>query len=177
MNSDANLSNNILPLIENRFSINEFLPKPISKRIIQNIIVAGQLAPSAKNRQAWRFIAVTDKPVLKKISKACFEASAVKSAPLIIVLCTTNINYKMPNGELSYPIDIGVALSFMMLQAQYNNLGSCPMSTYNHHEIVRVLSVPYSMRAAMILAVGHPTVAERFRTRLPRTRISSHNHW
>jgi nitroreductase len=47
--------------IENRRSIRKFLGKEIDKNIIEKIIEAGILAPSAKNRQPWKYIVVTEK--------------------------------------------------------------------------------------------------------------------
>lgn len=48
----------ILNLLEYRRSIRHFKPDQISDEIIQDILYAATLAPSAKNRQPWRFTAV-----------------------------------------------------------------------------------------------------------------------
>lgn len=45
-----------LEAIAGRRSIRRFLDKPISKSILEQILHAGTLAPSAKNRQPWRFV-------------------------------------------------------------------------------------------------------------------------
>ena len=42
--------------IYNRRSIRKFLNKAVSKDIIDEIIDAGRMAPSAKNAQPWRYI-------------------------------------------------------------------------------------------------------------------------
>ena len=52
---------NILDAILQRRSIRKFLPKNIEKNIIEKIIEAGISAPSAKNRQPWKYIIVTNK--------------------------------------------------------------------------------------------------------------------
>ncbi len=44
--------------IENRRSIRKYKSIPIPKNDIENIIFAGMQAPSAKNRQPWRFVIV-----------------------------------------------------------------------------------------------------------------------
>ncbi len=45
-----------LEAISGRRSIRRFLDKPIPKSILEQILHAGTLAPSAKNRQPWRFV-------------------------------------------------------------------------------------------------------------------------
>ena len=43
-------------MIYNRRSIRKYLDKQVSKELIEQIIDAGRVAPSAKNRQPWRYI-------------------------------------------------------------------------------------------------------------------------
>lgn len=45
--------------ISKRRSIRKYKPQPVDKDIINEIIRAGMLAPSAKNRQPWKFIVYT----------------------------------------------------------------------------------------------------------------------
>ncbi|MBP5579826.1 MAG: nitroreductase family protein [Ruminococcus sp.] len=47
--------------INKRRSIRKYKPQPVDKKIINEIISAGLLAPSAKNRQPWKFIVYTDR--------------------------------------------------------------------------------------------------------------------
>ena len=42
--------------IYNRKSIRKYLDKQIPKELIKQIIDAGRMAPSAKNRQPWQYI-------------------------------------------------------------------------------------------------------------------------
>lgn len=42
--------------IYERRSIRHFLDKPVSREIIEQILDAGRVAPSAKNRQPWKYI-------------------------------------------------------------------------------------------------------------------------
>lgn len=48
----------LMEAIENRRSIRKYDPMPISNATIEKIIHAGMCAPSAKNRQPWRFVVV-----------------------------------------------------------------------------------------------------------------------
>lgn len=45
----------MLPEIVDRRSIRAYLPTPVSKEDVETVLWAGALAPSAKNRQPWRF--------------------------------------------------------------------------------------------------------------------------
>ncbi|MFW5743429.1 MAG: nitroreductase family protein, partial [Spirochaetota bacterium] len=113
----------LLPEIERRASVRSYTDEPVSQEALERILEAGRLAPSAKNRQSWRFVVVTDAGAREQIEDAAFGQEYVGKAPVVIAICTTNIEYKMPNGQLSYPIDLSIAASFMMLQATHEELG------------------------------------------------------
>lgn len=49
----------MLEAIKNRRSIRKYKNAPVSREQISEILYAGMLAPSSKNRQPWRFIVVT----------------------------------------------------------------------------------------------------------------------
>ena len=168
----------LLKEIEERYSVRHFSTEGVDATLVESIVDAGRLAPSAKNRQAWRFIVVTDEETRLSIENACYGQDWVGQAPCQIALCTTNVDYKMPNGQLSYPVDLGIAAGFMMLQAVHEGVGSCPITTFREQEIKSLLSVPYSMRVVMLLLVGHPAPEEEEKSRrFPLNRVVSYNHW
>ncbi|MCL2294758.1 MAG: nitroreductase family protein [Spirochaetes bacterium] len=167
----------ILSEIKNRISVRNFKDTAIKKDVMSRILEAGQLAPSAKNRQPWRFVVIDDPAFKQKIQEAAYDQEYVGKAGAIILACSTNIDYVMPNGQQSYPIDISFAVSFMTLQAEHEGLGSCVVTTYNEQEIKNLISVPYSMRVVMMLLVGYTDEHLIVRNRQPLKRVIAFNHW
>lgn len=167
----------LLPEIADRQSTREFLDRPIEQEKVQRILEAGRIAPSAKNRQPWRFIVLNDKQLIQKIKVAAFNQEHVGQAPVVIALCSTNIDYRMPNGQYSYPIDITFAGAFMLLQAQHEGLGSCVVTTYDESEVKELLTVPYSMKVVMLLLIGYAGRHPMKDQRKSLARISAYNHW
>lgn len=49
----------MIKAIEKRRSIRKYKPQPVPKEIIEEILKAGILAPSSKNRQPWKFVVAT----------------------------------------------------------------------------------------------------------------------
>jgi F420 biosynthesis protein FbiB-like protein len=56
--------------LRTRRSIRRFKPDPIPDSVIENILTTATLAPSAHNRQPWRFCVVTDLSVKQKLANA-----------------------------------------------------------------------------------------------------------
>lgn len=169
--------NKILKEIAERRSAESYTSKTIERDIIKRILEAGRLAPSAKNRQAWRFIAIDNKELLEEVARSAYLDPILSEAPVVIAVCTTNIQYKMPNNLLSYPVDLSFATAFMMLQAQKEGLSSRVITTYDVEEIKVVLNIPYSMEVAMLLTLGYSEDEKKPIDKKDLETVSSFNHW
>lgn len=167
----------LIPQIEEWTSTRNFTDQSVDVEALNRILEAGRKAPSAKNRQPWRFIVVKNEAIRSQIESAAFGQEHVGQAPLIVAACTTNVDYRMPNGQWSYPIDITMAVSFMMLQAAAEKLGACVITTFDEQEVKNILTVPYSMRVVMLLLIGHPAEKSFPTQRKPLKRIVSYDHW
>ena len=144
---------------------------------VERILQAGRLAPSAKNRQEWRFIVVNRHDLREKLASASFGAEQIETAPVVVAVCTTNVDYRMPNGQLSFPVDLGIAAAFMMLQATHEGVESCAMTTFDEQEVQDLLSIPHAMRVVVMLAFGYTDQQLPPQSRKPLSDIVAYNHW
>ncbi len=174
------LKNGLIPSIENFQSTRLFKNETVSEEIINTVLEAGRRAPSAKNRQPWRFVLITDDEIKARLETAAYGQEQVGAAPFLVALGTTNVDYRMPNGQISYPIDLSMAASFMVFQAAARDVGSCIITTYDELEVKEILTVPYSMRIVMLIAFGYAADEQKEKSvvnRKPLSAIMSRNHW
>ncbi len=167
----------VLKEIADWVSISHFKQDSIPQDSLDRVIFAAQRAPSAKNRQPWRLVAVRKPEVREQIYNAAYMQEHVGEAPVIIAACTTNVDYKMPNGQLAYPIDIGISLAFMMIQARAEGLGTHTVTTYDEEQIRQLLTVPYQMRVVALLVLGYPNEEPMQSERRPLDQLLSYDHW
>lgn len=167
----------LIPAIAERSSILNFSSKTIERETLDRILDAGRRAPSAKNRQPWRFIVIQEESLRKKMEEASYGQEHVGQAPTIVAACTTNIDYTMPNGQLAYPIDLSFSVAFMMIQAQAEEVGSCVITTFDEADVKDALSVPFSMRVVMLLLLGYAAEKPLPTTRKPFDQVIAFNHW
>jgi nitroreductase len=158
-------------------NVRKFLPEPVSEEVLERILEAGRMAPSAKNRQPWRFLVITKDSLKEELKEYCYGDERLIDAGAVILCCTTNIDYKMPNDQLSYPMDITMAASYLMFQARHEGLGAAIMTTYREQEIRTMFSVPYSMRVVAVVLVGKSEDTRKPYNRHEGKRIISYNHW
>ncbi|MGA2478453.1 MAG: nitroreductase family protein [Spirochaetia bacterium] len=167
----------VLPEILARRSVRSFTAEPLEKDQVERIVEAGRLAPSAKNRQEWRFVVIQKKEIRQRMMEAAFSQDYVGQAPLIIAVCTTNIDYRMPNGQLSYPIDLSFAACQIVLQAVHEGLGTCCISTFDEQEVREILTAPFSMRVVLLILIGHYDEMPEPSKRKSLKQIIGKDHW
>jgi nitroreductase len=177
----------MLELILRRQSDRKYSDKPIETDKLERIIEAGRMAPSACNAQPWKFIVVTDPPLIGKLAEA---ASAkllgmnvfVGQAPVIIVIVREKPNFSSKVGgtikskDYSH-IDIGIASENICLQAAAEGIGSCIIGWFDEEQIRRILDIPASKRVELIITLGYSTSEYRQKKRKPMEETASYNKY
>jgi nitroreductase len=72
--------------IEYRRSVRVFSDQDLDSEIVKKCLYNASLAPNSSNLQLWEFIHVNDDKILKKLSKACFNQNAAKTAKQLVVI-------------------------------------------------------------------------------------------
>ena len=139
----------VFEAIKARRSVRAYEHREVPEQVVDRILEAGRLAPSASNMQPWHFIVVTDPDKRKELSGGRY-AHFLKDTPLVIVGCG--------DAEMSprwYAVDVTIALQQMVLAATSEGIGTCWIGSFNEEEIVRALKVPARYKVVAMLAVGY----------------------
>ncbi len=80
--------------IEYRRSVRKYLDIQLDEEKVKNCIKNATLAPNSSNMQLWEFYHVTDIETLKKLSKACFDQNAAKTAINMVVFVARRDKWK-----------------------------------------------------------------------------------
>ena len=151
---------NIDEIINNRRSARNFTDKDVSEEQIKIIIQSASKAPSAKNRQPWKFY-ILNNFQKNHIADMLLEwdknnknehSSAKGTAEQIILANKMILNYKNP-----YYLSLGCAIENMSLQAINLGLGSCILcdTLYIEKEIDNYLKISNHEQICGFI-VGYP---------------------
>jgi nitroreductase len=159
--------------IKGRRSVRSYTDEPVSKEQIETVLEAGTWAPTAMNREPWRFVVIENRELIKYISdetkaliKQMFPPYAERystdadvicyNAPVLILICTekdkvgTNMNFA----------DSVLAAQNMFLKAYEFGLGTCYMgfvSLLNSKpDVLKKMGVPENHDMMVPLILGHP---------------------
>lgn len=146
--------NETIKTIYERRAVRKYDERPIEKAIINEVIEAGRMAPSAINMQPWKFYVLTNKELIKRLSKeisraAVSEFSKMKIRKLMKLAASffhlshgldflkledavfhgapAVIFISSPKTNEWADLDIGMCSQNIMLAAQSLGLASCPI--------------------------------------------------
>lgn len=145
-------------LIRTRESIRNYdLTRPVSKEVLEKILNAGRLAPSACNYQPWKILVISSAAMLEKV-KACYQRDWLKEAPQIIVMVglknqAWNRTY---DGYNSIETDVAIAMTHIILAAENEGVGTCWIAAYNPFLLKETLGIKEDQLIFGITPLGYP---------------------
>lgn len=141
----------VFEAIRRRKSVRAYASTPVPREILERILEAARLAPSAENRQPWYFIVVTDLEKRKRIAKSGRFAGFLKESPIVIVGCGDR--KASPKWHV---VDVTIAMQNMVLVATGEGLGTCWVGSFDEGLVKRLLKIPEHLKVVALLAVGYP---------------------
>jgi nitroreductase len=162
-----------------RRNVREYQPKPIPAGDLDRIAEAGWRAPSAKNRQPWDFIIVTEADQLQELSTVWRGAGHIARAAAAIAIAVP-----VPPDErrvVTDNYDVGQATMAMMIAATDLGIGTGHSSVGDQAKARAILGVPDDHLVAFLLGVGYPAdrplTPIRKPNRRPFSEVVHHGRW
>jgi nitroreductase len=175
----------LLDLLRRRCSVRRFDERPVPSEVLRDMLEAGRLSPSGGNEQAWRFGVITDAPTIARVADAAYQQMWIASAPLLIVLCTQevqddqggrhiqvqrfpewadaimSVDSKLYSALNSEEHQTKIPGTHMALVALEHGIGSTWVSRFDVKAVSRIINPPVGYFPSEILAFGYPAGAGR----------------
>lgn len=177
---------NFYELIQQRQSTRKYIEdKDIPRDVIERIIEAGRMAPSAVNAQPWHFVVVDDPQLKKDVAQALTFGSMNKfaaQAPVLVVIVEEPVNIGSRIGgwlkRRHYAhIDIGIAAEHIALAATEEGVGSCIMGWLDERKIQKLLGIPRSKSIPLVISLGYTESKVRTKSRKALDDVLSYNKY
>lgn len=143
----------VFKAIKERRSARCFLLKEIEKILLDKIIEAGAWAPSASNKQAWKFIVVDNSEVKKQIVD--FGGSIlIKDAPAGILVLYDNRSINLE--YLDFIQSAAAAIQNILLAAYSLGIGSCWVCRLPSKKRMRkIFKIPHYFDPIAYICLGY----------------------
>lgn len=152
--------------MENRRSIRKFKPDDVDNKLIEELINAARLSPSAKNRQPWLFYIASDemKNKIVDLMKSWHETNennktsvlgtsiAISQAPKLILVFKNSDSI----FERSDTLSLGSAIEHILLKATELNLGSLWIADtwYIKEDVSKLVGTKLELYSAIAIGVA-----------------------
>lgn len=149
----------MMEILRNRRSIRKYKNRGIESEKIDLLMEAVLRSPSSRGINPWRFVFITDKELLEKLSSAKENGSGfLKGAALGVVV------YALEDESDVWVEDCSIASIILQLVGCSLGLGSCWIQIRNREHssgltsedyIRQVLGLPANLRIESIIALGY----------------------
>lgn len=146
----------ILDLIKSRRSVRAYSTETVNDEVLNSVLEAGRLAPSACNYQPWIFIVIRERENRLRMSTV-YNRDWFFNAPVIIcVCCNHNESWHRKDNKDFGDIDIAIAVDHMTLAAQEAGLGTCWIGNFDSRTASQLLNLPAHIEPVIVTPLGYP---------------------
>ncbi len=167
----------LFDVVSQRRSVRSYEDREVEEDKLAQVLEAARLAPSAGNRQEWRFVVVRDPELRAGLMAAARNQQFVGDAPVVIAACAPEHQYVMSCGHPSFLIDVSIALEHIALAARALGLGTCWVGAFEQRLVRDVLDIPDSVEVVQLMALGYPTDWPDQRDRRETDEIVCYDRW
>lgn len=161
----------VFDIFRQRKSVRSYAKTPVSEEVLEKILEAAGLAPSAINIQPWHFVVVRDEEKRIRIARGCKYGKFIAESPVVIVGCG--------NKKASpkwYVVDTTIALEHLVLAATGLKLGTCWIGSFDNDDLREILVLPIEYEIVALIALGYQrkkidSMAEILRVARPRKKL------
>jgi len=166
-------------VIKKRKSIRKYKSDPIPDGVLDRILEAGRIAPSAKNIQPWHFIVIKDPGIKKRVAEASRSQLFMADADVIICGCALEkIAWGRMGGYMSsFAVDLAIAMDHIILASANEGLGTCWIGSFDEKAVKEILQVPDDVKVVALTPIGYPAVAPADRGRKKLKEIVSYDKY
>jgi nitroreductase len=131
--------------IVSRREAREYDGRPLPEDVKRQILEAGRLAGSSRNRQMRRFVVLSDH---EAVSRAVWSPGNITRAALVVAIVVS--------GKGPLALDAGRAAQNMLLAAHALGVGSCPNGVSDRDAMAAAVGLSDDEEVATVLSFGYP---------------------
>jgi nitroreductase len=146
---------NFLELVKNRYSCRAYKSLEVEKEKLDYILECVRFAPSAVNKQPWRFHIVS-KAEDKERLQLCYNRDWFKTAPMYVIASVLHDEeWVRADGKHHGDIDIAIAVEHLCLAATEQGLATCWVCNFDAMLCKQLFGLPENEEPAVVIPLGY----------------------
>ena len=153
----ANAYPQLYNLARERYSCRNYSDRKVYRDTILAVLDIARLAPSACNRQPWKFL-VADSQEQREAVLYSYEREWIRTAPEFIIACGIHDEawHRGCDGKDHTDVDLSIAIEHLCLSATSLELGTCWVCNFDPKPIREAFGLPDNVEPIAIIPIGYP---------------------
>lgn len=144
-----------LDLARKRYSVTQYAVRRIEPIVLDKILEAGMLAPTACNNQPQRILVIRTEERKQKLAQLAKDGMYFDTA-LLVCWDEEACWHRSVDGKLSGEIDASIVTTHMMLEATDQGVGSIWVMNWDPEAMRETFALPETIHPAALLYLGYP---------------------
>ncbi len=164
-------------LVAGRYSVRAYRPDPVPEALLERVLEAARLAPTAANRQPFQLIVVHTAGRQAEL-KRVYNREWFVQAPLVICACALPAQaWVRRDGKNYADVDVTIAMDHLILAAADAGLGTCWVAAVDPPAAREILCLPPGVEPIALTPLGYPADSLRPNERKPLDDLVRYEHW
>ncbi|MBN1978588.1 MAG: nitroreductase family protein [Anaerolineae bacterium] len=164
-------------VIKIRYSVRAYKPDPVEDEMLQQVLEAARLAPTAVNRQPFQLVVIHTKGREEELNRI-YGRDWFVQPPLVICICgVPALAWSRMDGMNYYAVDVTIAMDHLILAATELGLGTCWIGAFDPDAAREVLGLPDTVEPIAFTPLGYPADEPRQKKRKALSELVHYENW
>jgi len=165
-------------VIASRYSVRAYREVDIPEDVLQRVLEAFILAPTAANRQAMGLVVVHTKGREQALRSVYAADWFAKQPPIVVAACAVPAaSWVRKDGKCYADVDVAIAMDHLVLAATDEGLGTCWIGAFDPAAARTVLGLPDGVEPVAMTPLGYAADSPRPKRRKPLEQLVHLERW
>ena len=167
----------IFDLIEQRYSVRAYRTDPVDDEVLQKVLEAARLAPTAANRQPFQIIVIRTKGREAELRRI-YDRDWFVQAPMVVCACGLPSAAWVRRDGMNYcDVDVTIVMDHLILATTELGLGTCWIGAFDPTAAREVLGLPDGVEPIAFTPLGYPADEPRAKKRKALSELVRYERW
>jgi nitroreductase len=160
-----------------RYSVSAYRSEPVAEALLQQVLEAARLAPTAANRQPFQIVVIHTAGRAEQLQRI-YARDWFVQAPLVLAMCALPAQaWVRRDGKNYADVDATIAFDHLILAAASLGLGTCWVAAFDVAAAREVLGLPPGVEPLAFTPLGYPAAMPPAKNRKPLADLVRSENW
>jgi len=164
-------------LVSARYSVRAYRSDPVPDDVLERILEAGRLAPTAANRQAFRILVIHTAGRESELGRIYPQKWFVQPPLVVGVVALPGENWVRSDARNYCDVDAAIVMDHLILAAAAEGLGTCWIGAFDPAAARQVLGLPDDVEPIVFTPLGYAADEPRVKQRKPLSELVRYERW